>query len=135
MFLFIFAFVLPSPLWAADLFSSSRLGENQTRLAQAGPVIQKSTIPKVGCSVIDVHCICENPHKDYWIRAHKVGRINPGDEPECRSKVYIDSQAKKAPIAFCLWGESGQRDSRKGQSSCKATWECKKECEITSTIK
>lgn len=104
-------------------------------LAQAGPVIQKSTTPKIGCSIVDVHCLCENPTKDYWVRDFKIGRINPGDEPECRSKTYIDSQAKTAPIAFCLRGESGERDSRKGTSSCQATWECKKECEIKDTIK
>jgi len=94
-----------------------------------------SSAPKQGCRKVKAHCKCINPEKDFIVPEFKIGRVNPGEPGECRSKSYIDEQAKIAPIAFCLRGESGVRDVREGQSQCTVTWTCVEPCIITDTLK
>lgn len=82
-----------------------------------------------GCRVIDVHCKCTNPDRDFVVENQKLGRTNPGEPGECKLKPEIDAQAEKMPIAYCLKGAS-VKDSRKGESQCKATWTCKEPCTL-----
>jgi hypothetical protein len=82
-----------------------------------------------GCRVIDVHCKCTNPTKDFVVENQKLGRTNPGEPGECKSKPDVDAQAGKMPIAYCLGSES-VKDVRKGESQCTATWSCQEPCAL-----
>ena len=95
--------------------------------AQTSP---QGPTPKQGCQIIDAHCICKNPEKDFKIENHKWGKTNPGagEQGVCRTYLDIDEALKKAPILFCMSGEKVNRDPSKPQTSCTATWTCKKPC-------
>ena len=84
--------------------------------------------PRTGCSTVDVHCLCENPSRDFWVKDHKL-RVNvPGEEPECMKRLDLEEFAKQAPLAVCLRDSGGQKDPRKPQSTCRVEWTCKKSC-------
>jgi hypothetical protein len=91
--------------------------------------VSSASSPRQGCRVIDVHCYCTNPAKDFVVQNQKLGRSNPGEPGECKTKVDVDASAKQMPIAYCLKGES-VKDARKGESKCTANWTCKKPCTI-----
>jgi hypothetical protein len=97
-------------------------------LAQ-GSTAQDTQAVQQGCRAIDVHCKCTNPDRDFTVESQKLGRANPGEPGACTTKLEIDSQAEKMPIAYCLRGES-VKDPRKGESQCKATWTCKEPCNL-----
>jgi hypothetical protein len=80
-----------------------------------------------GCRVIDVHCLCTNPSRNFVVENQKLGRSNPGEPGECKLKPEIDSQAGKMPIAYCL-GSASVKDERLGESKCTATWTCEEAC-------
>lgn len=82
-----------------------------------------------GCRVIDVHCRCSNPSRDFVVENQKLGRANPGEPGVCTTKPEIDSQAGKMPIAYCL-GSASVKDVREGESKCIATWTCKEPCNL-----
>ena len=84
----------------------------------------------IGCKTIDAHCVCQNPGKDFNIENRKWGKANPvaGGEGDCRSKLDIDEALKKAPVLFCMSGDSVNRDPSKPQTSCQVTWTCRETC-------
>jgi len=84
--------------------------------------------PRTGCSIVDVHCLCQNPTRDFWVRDHKLRSNIASEEPECKKRLDVEEFAKQAPIALCLRDHGGQRDPRKAQSTCKIEWTCKKSC-------
>ena len=94
-----------------------------------GDAIDMTSTPKHGCQEVDVHCKCTNPEKDFVVKGQKLGRTNPGEPGECKTKKEIDASASQMPIAYCL-PTGAQKDSRKGMSRCTATWKCVKACTI-----
>jgi hypothetical protein len=110
---FIFALAM---VYASDAFAQASSGSSDSGLRQ-------------GCRVIDVHCKCTNPEKNFVVENQKLGRTNPGEPGECKLKPEIDAQAEKMPIAYCLRSES-VKDVRKGESQCTATWTCKEACTL-----
>lgn len=98
-------------------------------LAASTMTISSDAAVRHGCRVIDVHCQCTNPDRDFVVENQKLGRSNPGEPGECKTKKDVDASAEKMPIAYCLKGES-VKDERKGESKCKATWTCKEPCTL-----
>ncbi len=81
-----------------------------------------------GCRAVQVNCECTRPDKKFTLPHQKVGKVNPGDVGDCRSKTYIDEFLKNYPLVPCLQ-EGGVRDPRQGQSHCEATWSCEEPCD------
>jgi hypothetical protein len=84
------------------------------------------------CRVMDIHCQCKNPHLDYLIKNQKVGKANPHEPGVCRSSKDIDELLKDYPLLYCTRGGKYQKDPRKGETTCSATWTCKKSCKPRS---
>jgi len=95
--------------------------------AQTSP---QGPVPTPGCKVIDAHCVCKNPERDFTIENHKWGKTNPGagEGGDCRTRLDIDEALKKAPILFCMSGQQVNRDPSAPQTTCAVTWTCKQAC-------
>ncbi len=121
-------------LWFLSILFLLLLWFPQSAMSQGTDIRTESSAPKHGCSVVDVHCKCTNPNKDFVVENQKLGRSNPGEPGECKRSKEIDASAAQMPIAYCLKGES-IKDSRQGTSKCTATWTCKEACEIPTGLR
>lgn len=124
--------VLPASVVMFFLFL---LAIPQVGFGQAPGVKNNDMSPsKKGCRMVDVHCKCTNPDRDFVVENQKLGRANLGEPGECRTSKEIDASAAQMPVAYCLKGES-VKDTRLGASKCTATWTCKEACEIEPGLK
>lgn len=83
-----------------------------------------------GCKVIDAHCVCQNPSRDFKVENHKWGKTNrlAGEGGDCRGTLDIDEALKRAPVVFCMSGQQTNKDPRLPQTQCQVTWTCKEAC-------
>lgn len=80
------------------------------------------------CRVIEIHCQCENPHKDFVIPRQKVGKVNSTDRGACWSSKNITGLLTNLPMTYCMKDGSFEKDPTKPQTKCSATWTCKEPC-------
>jgi hypothetical protein len=82
------------------------------------------------CRVMKMHCQCANPHRDFILKKQKVGMANPNEPGTCRSSKDIDEFLKTHAAVYCLRGGGYEKDPRKGETQCTATWECVQPCDV-----
>lgn len=97
--------------------------------AQSGSLEEGSapSPPKHGCKTINIHCKCVNPTRDFTVKNHKVGKVNPGEPGQCRPKLDIDEFLKQDALGYCL-PDVWHKDPSKPTSKCVATWTCVAPC-------
>lgn len=87
------------------------------------------------CRVMEVHCKCENPTKDFVIPRQKIGKTNPTDRGSCWSSTQVTNLLRNVPMTYCMKDDTYEKDPTKPQTKCSATWTCKESCspsEITN---
>lgn len=104
-------------------------------LIVASPAFAQTASNDTPCRVIEIHCKCENPKKDFIIPKQKVGKTNPTDPGMCWSSKDIDNLLSNSPMIYCLKDDSYEKDPRKDETKCAATWACKDPCSISQIDK
>ncbi len=90
----------------------------------------KSSNDASPCRMMSIHCVCENPHKDFVIPKQKVGKTNPTDPGACWSSKDIDNLLNNLPMTYCSKEVEYQKDFTKPQTKCTATWSCIQPCDL-----
>ncbi len=80
------------------------------------------------CQVMEVHCKCENPNRDFVIPRQKIGKTNDTDQGACWTAMNITNLLKNVPMTYCMKDASYEKDPTKPQTKCTATWTCKQSC-------
>jgi len=82
------------------------------------------------CRVMEIHCQCENPHRDFIVPNQKAGKFNSTEPGVCQSSKDINNLLKSHPDLYCRRGSDYQKDPTNNETNCTSTWRCKEPCTI-----
>jgi len=101
------------------LLTSFSQAQTQQKLTNDGP-----------CRVMEIHCQCENPHRDFIIPNQKVGKFNTTEQGVCQASANITNLLKSNPTLYCIRAKDYKNDTTKYETKCSATWSCKEPCNL-----